>query len=96
MGLLKIAPLIKRADPDLWTQLIKTYPNLSSVPGEGSGSRVVSWTSMIDQEAFTNKPGPEEQRSQTVSEMYRLSTEDPEKAIKAISAIPDAASRVDA
>jgi hypothetical protein len=95
MGLLQIAPLIKRVDPELWMQLTKTYPNLSNVPAEGDRSQVVSTTMYLNNDSLGNTPSAEGQKLRSVSEMYRLSTEDPEKAIKAISAIPDSATRVD-
>jgi hypothetical protein len=97
IGLLRLAPLLKRVDPELWGQLVKKYVLLAApaaakdwTPENGGrmsmslGSRAPSGTS------------PQDQREATVAQLYRLARKDPEQGAKAIAAVNDPSVRAEA
>ncbi len=96
MGLLYIAYLIKRTDPELWTILLKTYPNLSAAPEGGPGAPHSTWTMSVS--SFDDKTPPtiEEQKHEALMEIRRQVFDDPDKAEKIIHALSDPATRAEA
>jgi hypothetical protein len=94
-GLLRIASLAKRLEPELWAKILDDYPNLSTGPMadvQKRGGKILFCPSGCD----ANAPSPENDKQQALLEVRRLSYEDPDKAARAIGTIIDPAIRAEA
>ena len=95
MGLLRIAALVKRVEPELWAKVLDDYPMLSTGPMadvQKRGGKILFCLSGCDPASAD----PEGDKQQALGEIERLTYEDPDKVAKAISTITDPAVRAQA
>jgi hypothetical protein len=92
--LLRILPLIKRADPFLLKQVIASYPNLSAgIESDGTNWRSIRFSDGNDGTHLTEVPDASDE---AVEKLRVLRWTDPAAARRAAEAVPDPAIRAQA
>lgn len=95
IGLLRIAWLIKRDEPELWTKLLKGHPNLETFPFEGFGKGAHTMTLRLSRGEPSGPPTAEDVKYDVMDEIRRLIPDDPDKAMAVINSIPDAETKAE-
>ena len=92
--LLRILPLIEKADPALLKQVVASYPNLA--PAQDSDGMRWSSIHFSGAENQTQAAQVPDAREQAIKKLRMLRWTDPEQARKAAEAVPDPAIRAQA
>ena len=96
IGLLTIAWLIKRNEPELWTKLLKKYPNLATFPSNAFGNGAYRMTLRISRDDSSTPPTPEDMKTDLMLEIRRLLAENTDKGMATINNIADPATKAEA
>lgn len=96
IGLLRIAWLIRRDEPELWAKLLKAHPNLATFPAEGFGKGAHSMTLRLSHGESSGPPTAEDIKYDLMDQIRRLVPDEPDKAMAAINNIQDAETKAEA
>jgi hypothetical protein len=96
MGLLRIAWLVKRYEPELWVKMVREHPNLATVPADGFGRPGGMMMLSFGRASSQDTPPEERTHDRVLSEIDILVATHPDKASAAISTIMDPDLRAEA
>ncbi len=97
LGLVHIAPMVKRVDPELWEKTVKKYASIEAAASLWKDSSDVSGLSQTFRfNTPGTQPSADDQQEEALMQLRGLVWQDPDKAEQAMASLSDPKMRADA